>query len=91
MGEGSRKHNELKQDMAGKMRTPCWHTEEGTEYIHCNYPRPFKKRSHRNNLDRSKNQGVQDNLETTQSSADGEEHKHFPESRMMQPRKEVMT
>lgn len=27
VGEGSRKHKELKQDMAGKMRTPCWHTE----------------------------------------------------------------
>lgn len=43
VGEGSRTHNELKQDMAEKIRTLCWHTEEGTEYIHCNYPQPFKK------------------------------------------------
>lgn len=86
MGEGSRKHDELKQDMAGKMKTLCWHTEEGTEYTHCNYPRPFKKRSHGNNLERSKNQEVQDNLEATESSADGEEHKQFPESTMMKQR-----
>lgn len=49
LGEGSRKYNELKQGLAGKMRTLCWHTEEGTEYICCTYPSPFKKRSHRNN------------------------------------------
>lgn len=32
---------------------------------------------------------MQDNLEATESSADGEEHRQFPESRKMKQREEV--